>query len=192
MAPPSPAKAKPGKSGKGGAGKGGKPGKSGKGGPSGKSWKSSGVSSEALDQLLPPLPPAPPPTEAERAEQADRDSLLAELRGAQDGSKKEQSLMARWNALPPRNAARFAPPTSETLPIVLLAHDRELYLRPGLRLWAAVKGIEQAVLVASHHGTHDGVSSSAAWARAAPSGEANVTNVYPGFHAHCSVGVATD
>ena len=65
--------------------------------------------------------------------------------------------MARWNALPPRNAARFAPPTSETLPIVLLAHDRELYLRPGLRLWAAVKGIEQAVLVASHHGTHDGV-----------------------------------
>ena len=40
---------------------------------------------------------------------------------------------------------------------MLLAHDRELYLRPGLRLWAAVKGIEQAVLVASHHGTHDGV-----------------------------------
>ena len=63
--------------------------------------------------------------------------------------------MARWNALPPRNAAHFAPPTSETLPIVLLAHDRELYLRPGLRLWAAVKGIEQAVLVASHHGTHE-------------------------------------
>ena len=27
--------------------------------------------------------------------------------------------MARWNALPPRNAAR-CPPTSETLPIVLL------------------------------------------------------------------------
>jgi len=157
VSPPSPAKAKPGKSGKGGAGKGGKPGKNGKGGPSGKSWKSSGVSSEALDELLPPLPPSPPPTEAERAEQADRDSLLAELRGAQDGSKKEQALMARWNALPPRNAARFAPPTSETLPIVLLAHDRELYLRPGLRLWAAVKGIEQAVLVASHHGTHDGV-----------------------------------
>ena len=118
-----------------------------------------------LDAILPPLAattsastlahPAANPAlaTAEAKVRAKREKLLSQIRHNKPGGNEERKLITKWNVfVPSRNAARFPPPSATAIPILLLVHDRTLYLEPALRLYSRVNGINETSLVVSHHG----------------------------------------
>ena len=66
---------------------------------------------------------------------------------------------AEFNALPPLNHKRFRL-SEDFIPIVMLVHQRTLYLRHVIEQYRRVIGINQTMLIISHDGIFPGMCSS--------------------------------
>ena len=90
---------------------------------------------------------------AEAKMRGKREKLLGQIRRAKPGGSEERRLMNQWNIfMPARNAALYPTGATSAIAILLLVHERTMYLEPALRLYSRVHGINETTLIVSHHG----------------------------------------
>ena len=103
----------------------------------------------------------PPPTLFETSVPVDscvaaseRKRYLYKLASAPDLSTLE-SWSSQFNSLPPLNHQKFALEEG-FIPIVILVHERALYLKQAIELYRSVVNISKTMLIISHDGIYPG------------------------------------